>query len=62
MYGESLMRLRYDGPIVIDSPNSPEMWTVIDASSPFYRFTNGAASLIDMGFTVEELNAAKQGR
>lgn len=53
------MRLRYDGPLVLDRPNQPEAWTVIDKTHPFYRFTNTAEKLMEMGFSAEEMAASK---
>lgn len=51
-------RVRFDGPVCLDVP-SPDMFTVIDPASAYYRRSLCLDSLMELGFTAEELNAAK---
>ena len=52
------LRLRYDGPLVLDMPNSPVAWTVIDPTHPSFRSTLGRESLLSQGFTEKDLQDA----
>lgn len=51
-------RVRFDGPVCMDVP-TPNMWTVIDPASPHYKRSLCIDSLTALGFTAEELYAAK---
>lgn len=58
LYEAGQPRLRYEGPICKDVP-SEEVWTVIDRDSPHFKMTNMRETLLEMGFTAEELDSAK---
>lgn len=52
-------RLRFDGPLCLDRADSPDMWTVVDSKSPFFRMTNCRETMLARGFSEAELNEAK---
>lgn len=54
-----MKRIRFDGPICLDRPNMPDMYTVTDASSPYFKMTNCFDTMLERGFTVSELQEAK---